>query len=215
MNKSGRSYYGNVIIKGKSHKNLRRRANINYSIFFVKTVALILGMFRQPTNSVFICLLKFGTGVMSFSAASHGVYSGKYLFTNNIRRRYKKYFTPGCHVIVKLLRIKTIFSQIYCDRNKYIKYIRAAGTFTRTYQRYEDAQLVTCSLPTGKKKVLSFFTVVTLGRNSNISHSKRFLAKSGNNYKVGFKSKVRGVAMNPVDHPHGGRTKSSSPEVSP
>ena len=172
-------------------------------------------MCRQPTNSVFICLLKFGTGIMSFYAASHGVYIGKYIFTSNVRRWHKRYFLPGCRVIVKLLHVKTIFCQLSCNTDKYVKYVRSAGTFTKTYQRYEDAQLITCCLPTGKKKIISFFTVVTLGRNSNISHFKRFLTKFGNNSKVGFKSKVRGVAMNPVDHPHGGRTNGGCVSMTP
>jgi large subunit ribosomal protein L2 len=60
-----------------------------------------------------------------------------------------------------------------------------------------------------------YSTVVTLGRNSNIRHKRRFLGSAGMNTKLGFKSKVRGVAMNPVDHPHGGRTKSNNPEKSP
>jgi large subunit ribosomal protein L2 len=185
-------------------------------VFCLKTTALVLGLFRQVTNSVFICLLKFGTGAITFVASAHGVTAGTYIYSNNVKRFDKnKYISSGCRVTVKLLGVKTIFSQIACNREKHIKYVRAAGTYTKTYQRYEDAQIITCCLPTGLKKILLFNNVVTLGRNSNIYHFKRFLSKCGNNLKVGFKSKVRGVAMNPVDHPHGGRTKSSSPEISP
>jgi large subunit ribosomal protein L2 len=54
-----------------------------------------------------------------------------------------------------------------------------------------------------------------LGRNSNIKNKRQFLTSAGTNVKKGFKSKVRGVAMNPVDHPHGGRTKTNNPEKSP
>ncbi|MCB1713346.1 MAG: hypothetical protein KDH96_13040 [Candidatus Riesia sp.] len=46
-------------------------------------------------------------------------------------------------------------------------------------------------------------------------HKREFLTKAGANVDFGFKSKVRGVAMNPVDHPHGGRTKTNNPEKSP
>jgi len=56
---------------------------------------------------------------------------------------------------------------------------------------------------------------VTLGRASNIFNDKQFFVKAGHSRKLGFKSKVRGVAMNPVDHPHGGRTKTNSPELTP
>jgi large subunit ribosomal protein L2 len=54
-----------------------------------------------------------------------------------------------------------------------------------------------------------------LGRNSNIWRFKEIVGKAGRNINRGFKSSVRGVAMNPVDHPHGGRTKTNSPEKTP
>jgi len=53
-----------------------------------------------------------------------------------------------------------------------------------------------------------------LGRNSQIDHKYKIFGKAGFNKILGKKSKVRGVARNPVDHPHGGRTKTNKPEVS-
>lgn len=53
-----------------------------------------------------------------------------------------------------------------------------------------------------------------LGRNSNIFHSFQVQGNAGINRNYGYRPKTRGVAMNPVDHPHGGRTKSNKPEVS-
>lgn len=205
-----------MLIRGRCNKNLRRRANINYSNIVLKHTALIIGIFRQTTNTVFICLLKFGIGALTFNALAHGAVPGMYLYNLSIRRsKIKKYFLPGGHVMVKLLSFKTVFSQIRGKQKKFAQYIRAAGTYTSTYQRYNDAEVLSCLLPTGKIKVLSFFDVVLLGRNSNIYHRRQIFGKAGINISVGFKSKVRGVAMNPVDHPHGGRTKTNCPEVSP
>jgi len=53
-----------------------------------------------------------------------------------------------------------------------------------------------------------------VGRNSNISKKFNIFGKAGLVKKLGFNSNVRGVAMNPVDHPHGGRTKTNSPQKS-
>jgi large subunit ribosomal protein L2 len=63
--------------------------------------------------------------------------------------------------------------------------------------------------------MVSIFCFVTLGRSSNINHKKEFFTKAGFYRKKGYRPSVRGVAMNPVDHPHGGRTKTSSPEYTP
>lgn len=54
-----------------------------------------------------------------------------------------------------------------------------------------------------------------MGRVSNIFHKKEIFGKAGYFRNLNVRSTVRGVAMNPVDHPHGGRTKSSSPEITP
>jgi large subunit ribosomal protein L2 len=53
-----------------------------------------------------------------------------------------------------------------------------------------------------------------LGRNSQTDSRFKVLGKAGTRLLIGKKPKVRGVARNPVDHPHGGRTKTNQPEVS-
>ena len=75
--------------------------------------------------------------------------------------------------------------------------------------------MVKIKLPSNKTKLISSFSFVTLGRCSNILSNKQVLGKAGTLKFRGLKPKVRGVAMNPVDHPHGGRTKTNKPEVSP
>jgi hypothetical protein len=74
---------------------------------------MILGIFRQKTNSVFIGLLKFGTGVMIQCALIHGLYPGKFVYTIMIRPYYvRKYFKPGNRILLKLINNRMIFSQL-------------------------------------------------------------------------------------------------------
>ena len=61
---------------------------------------------------------------------------------------------------------------------------------------------------------MSGWSFVILGRNSNPDSRFNRIGKAGIMYNIGKKPKVRGVARNPVDHPHGGRTKTNQPEVS-
>lgn len=95
------------------------------------------------------------------------------------------------------------------------KYARSAGVFCKILAFNLDKDVIKILLPSGLTKILSQYCLVTLGRVSNIQHNNEFFCKAGYYRNLGFKSKVRGVAMNPVDHPHGGRTKSNSPEVTP
>jgi large subunit ribosomal protein L2 len=70
-------------------------------------------------------------------------------------------------------------------------------------------------LPSGKKIFVNSSTYCLLGRNNNINKKYEIYAKASYNIKIGKNPNVRGVAKNPVDHPHGGRTKTVQPEVSP
>jgi large subunit ribosomal protein L2 len=89
------------------------------------------------------------------------------------------------------------------------------GTYCQILDIYDDLNIVLLLLPSGEKKYVSKNSLVTLGRNSNIYYKYIIYGSAGSIFERGRKSIVRGVAMNPVDHPHGGRTKTNKPEVSP
>jgi large subunit ribosomal protein L2 len=76
-------------------------------------------------------------------------------------------------------------------------------------------KLTLISLPSGKEKLINSFTFASLGKCYNEEFNLTCPGKAGSLLNRGLKSKVRGVAKNPVDHPHGGRTKTNKPEVSP
>uniref|UniRef100_A0A0D6QRS0 60S ribosomal protein L2, mitochondrial n=1 Tax=Araucaria cunninghamii TaxID=56994 RepID=A0A0D6QRS0_ARACU len=93
---------------------------------------------------------------------------------------------------------------------------RAAGTFAKIIKKNEQQCLV--RLPSGAEKVLDSRCRATIGTVSNPNHGARKLRKAGQSRWLGRRPVVRGVAMNPVDHPHGGgegRTKGGRPSVTP
>ena len=78
-----------------------------------------------------------------------------------------------------------------------------------------DKSFFVLRLPSGKEQKAALTSFAVLGRNSNLKHKREVAGKAGVNRLLGHRPTVLGVAMNPVDHPHGGRTKTSQPEVSP
>ena len=78
-----------------------------------------------------------------------------------------------------------------------------------------DKNFFMLRLPSGKEQKISLTARAILGRNSNLHHKREITGKAGATRQKGIRPTVRGVAMNPVDHPHGGRTKTVQPEVSP
>nr|AHI16061.1 ribosomal protein L2 [Blasia pusilla]QIA59556.1 ribosomal protein L2 [Blasia pusilla] len=98
------------------------------------------------------------------------------------------------------------------------KLTRAAGTFAQIIKKVENTPQCIVRLPSGVDKLIDSRCRATIGIVSNLNHGKRKLNKAGQSRWLGRRPVVRGVAMNPVDHPHGGgegRTKGGRPSVSP
>ena len=97
--------------------------------------------------------------------------------------------------------------------NNASKFVRSAGSFFQIIQK----GLKTCKirLPSGTIKSVDINSYGTIGSVSNPQHNLVCLGKAGRNRLMGKRPSVRGVAMNPVDHPHGGRTNGGRPSVTP
>jgi large subunit ribosomal protein L2 len=109
------------------------------------------------------------------------------------------------------------FSFIYSVSNFYKNtgfYAKSSGVYSVLIYNYKDFNITKIRLPSGKNIIISCFCFAVLGRNSNLKKKYKILGGAKQSYFLGKRPHVRGVAMNPVDHPHGGRTKSNSPEVS-
>nr|UXD79038.1 ribosomal protein L2 [Schisandra repanda] len=116
------------------------------------------------------------------------------------------------------IRIGTWVHDIECHPGQGAKLARAAGTFAKIRIMKEPALQCLVRLPSGVEKLIDSRCRATIGQVSNPNHGARKLRKAGQSRWLGRRPIVRGVAMNPVDHPHGGgegRTKGGRPSVSP
>jgi len=91
---------------------------------------------------------------------------------------------------------------------KCAQYSLSSGTKSRIIKFDYDNHSAMIQLPSGVKKIFSYYSFVMLGKISLPEHSNALNGKAGYWRSFGSKSLVRGVAMNAVDHPNGGRTKS-------
>lgn len=98
------------------------------------------------------------------------------------------------------------------------KLARAAGTYGQVIEKSEEMKRVRIRLPSKEERWLNYGSVVSLGSLGNADRSHLRLAKAGRSRWLSRRPAVRGVAMNPVDHPHGGgegRTSGGRPSVTP
>ncbi|XP_050226517.1 60S ribosomal protein L2, mitochondrial [Mercurialis annua] len=109
------------------------------------------------------------------------------------------------------MRIGTLIHNIEMNPGQGGKLVRAAGTFAKIMKEPTEKTCLV-KLPSGVEKLIDSQCRATIGKVSNASHNTRKLRKAGHSRWLGRRPVVRGVAMNPVDHPHGGgegRSKSS------
>uniref|UniRef100_A0ACD5UID9 Uncharacterized protein n=1 Tax=Avena sativa TaxID=4498 RepID=A0ACD5UID9_AVESA len=114
------------------------------------------------------------------------------------------------------IRMGTWIHSIECRPGQGAQLVRAAGTYAKVIK--ESASQCLVRLPSGAEKLIDSRCRATIGIVSNPSHGAQELRKAGHSRWLGWRPVVRGVAMNPVDHPHGGgegRTKGGRPSVSP
>jgi len=109
--------------------------------------------------------------------------------------------------LIKQLPRNYLISQLEIFPNKGIQYVRGPGTFTKIIQVNFKLNIVFLKLPSGVKKFFSLFSLGSIGLNL-LKEGKNFKNNKAGFYNIrGKKSITRGVAKNPIDHPHGGRTK--------
>ena len=130
----------------------------------------------------------------------------------------KMYQQVGNCIPLELIPIGTFVHNIEQRPGQGGQLVRAAGTFAQLVQKVENTQQSIIRLPSGILKQLDSKCRATIGIVSNTSHNTIKLTKAGQNRWLGKRPIVRGVAMNPIDHPHGGgegRSKGGRPSVSP
>ncbi|CAN1329245.1 60S ribosomal protein L2, mitochondrial [Linum perenne] len=117
----------------------------------------------------------------------------------------------GSNMPLSSMRIGTIIHNIEMRPGQGGKLVRAAGTCAKIMKEPTNKYCV-IKLPSGVEKVIDSSCRATVGVVSNASHGAKKLRKAGHSRWLGRRPVVRGVAMNPVDHPHGGgegKSKSS------
>jgi len=208
-------------LNNTGQKMLRFRSGLSKKRFIItdnrrcwnKQFFLVCSFIKNFKKKYF-ALIKYTNGSYSYIHAIHGMQLGSFYKTYNNGISFINEVVPGISLYIQYARRFFIFSNI-CFNNK-IKaiYATSPGTYCKISHKVDELGIVVFWLPTGTKKNLKYFTFVTLGRNMNLLKKYSRMSKAGDNLYRGFKPRVRGVAMNPVDHPNGGRTKTNQPEKS-
>lgn len=188
---------------------------IDYLRISSTDVAVCINNVKNTSSNNIISLIKFSNGSYSYILNTYGYSVG--MFTSFLSKHslFSTKYVIGNVVFIKNLDVGSIFYNVCNIFNRKSLYARSPGTYCILLGLDFLKNTATIQLPSGISVLVDFNFFATLGRNSNLWRFKEVVGKAGRNVLRGFKPSVRGVAMNPVDHPHGGRTKTNSPEKTP
>jgi len=157
----------------------------------------------DPNRTAFIALIEYKDGTRNYIIAPQRLKVGDKVIAGN-----KVDVKPGNAMPLKNMPVGTIIHNIEMKPGKGAQMIRSAGTYAQLVGR--DQGYAQIKLASGELRVVLSDCMASVGAVSNSDHSNTNMGKAGRNRWKGRRPHVRGVVMNPVDHPHGGGEGKSS-----
>jgi large subunit ribosomal protein L2 len=151
----------------------------------------------DPNRSAFIALVKYADGELAYIIAPQRLKAGDEVVAGE-----RVDVKPGNAMPLRGMPIGTIIHNIELKPEKGAQMARSAGSYAQLVGR--DAGYAQIRLGSGELRMVLDSCMATVGAVSNPDHMNQNLGKAGRVRHMGFRPHVRGVAMNPVDHPHGG-----------
>ena len=195
---SGRNNYGRITTRHRGGGHKRRLRLLDFRRDKLDIPAKVASVEYDPNRSANIVLLHYLDGEKRYIVAPQGVKVGQELVSSNKRVDIK----AGNAMPLKELPLGTQVHCIELKPNEGAKMIRSAGTMATYVAR--DLGYATLKLRSGEIRKVRDDCRATVGVVGNSDHYSRKLGKAGRTRWLGFRPTVRGTAMNPVDHPHGG-----------
>ena len=210
--KAGRNNDGRITARrrGGGHKRLYRIVDFKRRKFDVP--ATIERIEYDPNRTAFIALIKYEDGELSYIVAPQRLAAGDQVISTEGRADIK----PGNAMPMSNIPIGTIIHNVEMKSGKGAQIARSAGNYVQLVGR--DGGYAQLKLNSGELRMVRAECMATIGAVSNPDQSNIKLGKAGRKRWLGKRPAVRGVAMNPVDHPHGGgegRTSGGRHPVTP
>lgn len=203
---AGRSNKGRIIIWTKGSLLVKNKhIKINYNLRFNK-LSLIVSFQFIPFKNKILSLFYFANGLVTYYIATEYHILFNYCFLNK-NKKLRNFFHVSIWSTLSQLKKLTFISFIEISPGKQAQYCLSSGTQSKILNIDKENKLVLIQFPSKVKKFISYYSCVFIGKIALEENKKYLNLKSGYWRSFGKKPIVRGVAMNPVDHPHGGRTK--------
>ena len=207
----GRNNSGQITARrrGGGHKQRYRRVDFKRTKFGIE--AKVERLEYDPNRSAFLALVKYADDELSYILAPQRLAVGDSVVSGD-----RVDVKPGNSMPMRNIPVGTIIHNIEMKPGRGGQMARAAGTYAQIVGK--DAGYALLRLGSGEQRMVRAECMATVGAVSNPDNKNIKLGKAGRKRWLGKRPSVRGVAMNPIDHPHGGgegRTSGGRHPVTP
>jgi len=209
--KGGRNNTGRVTLRWRGGGHKQRYRIVDFKRRKDDMAATVERLEYDPNRTAFIALLKYEDGELSYILAPQRLKAGDQVVSGE-----RVDVKPGNAMPLKNIPVGTIVHNVEMKPGKGGQIARSAGTYVQLVGR--DAGYALLRLSSGEVRMVRADCRATIGAVSNPDQQNINIGKAGRNRWLGRRPSVRGVAMNPIDHPHGGgegRTSGGRHPVTP
>ncbi len=207
----GRNNAGRVTSRFRGNGNKRRYRAIDFKRSKDGVPAVVQQIEYDPNRSAFIALLAYADGEKNYILAPEGLKVGQTVLSGE-----QAEIKPGNALLLRNIPVGLEIHNVELVPGRGAKMVRSAGQVALL--RSKDGDYAQVKLPSGEVRLVNLACKATIGKVGNGDHMNVSLGKAGKKRYLGKRPHVRGLAMNPVDHPMGGgegRTSGGGHPVSP
>lgn len=210
---SGRSSLtGRITIRHRGGGHARRYRLVDFYRSLYDLPAYVLRVEKDPIRNAYIALICYANGVLSYILQPQNLLVGSLVLSS----KDPVPLSIGNTLPLEFIPIGTFIHNVQLIPNTRAAVGRAAGILIQVLRKTPRYTLL--RLPSTELRYVPSFCMATVGAVSNPLYKFTSLRKAGQSRWLGLRPSVRGVAMNPIDHPHGGgqgKTSGGRPSVSP
>lgn len=206
---NGRNNLGRITCRHKGGGHKRKYRIVDFKRDKIDIPAKVASIEYDPNRSAYIALLNYVDGEKRYIIAPQGLKEGA-----TVQTSAKPPYNVGCCMKLKDMPLGSVVHCIEMIPGRGAKLVRSAGLSAQLMAR--SGGYATLRMPSGEVRMVNENCKATFGAVSNPEHNLRVEGKAGRNRWKGIRPTVRGTAMNPVDHPHGGaegRNKGNIPQT--
>jgi len=195
--KGGRNNTGKITVRHRGGGNKRLYRIIDFKREKLNVPAKVKAIEYDPNRSAYIALLTYADGEKRYILSPLGLKVGDTVVSADITE-----VKPGNAMPLKNIPLGTMIHNIELIPGKGGVLVRAAGAAAQILAK--EGNYAHIRMPSGEVRMIHLNCRATIGQIGNLDHENVNWGKAGITRHKGFRPSVRGAAMNPVDHPHGG-----------